>query len=43
MRVAQQRLEPAGQRLVGQHRIEIHRDFGHADPMPLGRDAVECR
>ena len=38
MRVAQHRLEAAGQRLVGQHRVEMHRDFGDADALAFGRD-----
>ena len=39
MRVAEPRLEPAGERLIGQQRIEVHRRLGHADAMALGRDA----
>ena len=35
---AEQRLEAAGQRLVGQHRIEVHRRLGHADALMPGRD-----
>ena len=38
MRVAQHRLEAAGQWLIGEHRVEMHRDFGHSDALPLGRD-----
>ena len=38
MRVAQHRLEAAGQRLVGQHRVEMHRDFGDADALAFGRN-----
>ena len=38
MRVAEHRLEAAGQGLVGQHGVEMHRDFGHADALALGRD-----
>ena len=39
MRVAEHRLETAGQRLVGQKRVEIHRHLGHADALAVGRDA----
>ena len=39
MLVAQHRLEPARQRLVGQQRVEIHGNLGDADAMYLGRDA----
>jgi hypothetical protein len=35
---AQHRLEPAGQRLVGQQRIDVHGNFGHANTVTLGRD-----
>ena len=38
MRAAQPRLETAGQRLVGEQRVEIHRHFGHANAVALGRD-----
>src|SRR3546814_2972419 len=38
MRIAQSRFEPAGQRLVGQQRIEIDRDLRDTDAVPLGRD-----
>jgi hypothetical protein len=31
--VAEARLQPAGQRLIGQQRVEIHRGFGHADAL----------
>ena len=34
----QHRLEPAGERSVGQQTIQMHRDFGDPDPLPLGRD-----
>ena len=33
MRVAEPRLEAAGQRLIGQQRIEIHRHLRHADTL----------
>ena len=39
MRVAEPRLKAAGQRLIGQQRVEIHRHLGHADALALGRDA----
>lgn len=35
MRVAKARLQPAGQRCVGQQRVQIHWHFGDADAMPL--------
>ena len=38
MRVAEPRLEAAGQRLIGQQRVEMHRHLGHADALALGRD-----
>ena len=38
MRVAKARLQPAGQRLVSQQRVEMHRHLGHAHTMPVGRD-----
>ena len=38
MLIAQARLQPAGQRLIGQQRIEIGRGFGHADAMPVDRN-----
>ena len=38
MRRPEHRLETAGQRLIGEQCVEIHGDFGHPDPMPLGRD-----
>jgi hypothetical protein len=38
MRRRQARLQPAGQRLVGEQRVEIDRRFGHADAVPFGRD-----
>ena len=37
--VAQHRLEPARQRLIGQQRVEIHGNLGDTDAMALGRDA----
>src|SRR5271157_2870006 len=37
-RVAQHRLEAAGQRLVSQHRVEMHRDFWDADALSFGRN-----
>jgi hypothetical protein len=40
MRAAQTRFEPAGQRFVGQQRVEVHRGFGNADPVAAGRDAA---
>ena len=40
MRFAELRLQPAGKRLIGDQRIEIHRRLGHADAIALGRD---CR
>ena len=39
MRFAEPRLEPAGQRLVGEDRVEMHRRLGHAHRVALGRDA----
>jgi hypothetical protein len=36
---AQARFQPAGQRLIGEQRVEIHRRFGDADAMPVRRDA----
>ena len=39
MRVAEHGLKTAGQRLVGQKRVEIHRHLGHADALAVGRDA----
>ena len=38
MRIAQHRLEAAEQGLVGQHGVEIHRNFGHANALALGRN-----
>src|ERR1700741_4766676 len=38
MRQPEHRLKDAGQWLIGEQRVEIHGDFGHSDPMPLGRD-----
>jgi hypothetical protein len=40
MLVAKTRFEPAGERLVGEQRVQIHRGFGHADAMTLGRHAA---
>ena len=37
--IAEARLQPAGERLIGQQRVEIDRRFGHADAMPFGRNA----
>ena len=34
------RLQPAGQRLIGEQRVEIDRRLGHADAVPVGRDAA---
>ena len=39
MRAAEPRLEPAGQLLVDQDRIEIHRRLGDAHALAPGRDA----
>ncbi len=36
--ITQTRLQPAGQRLVGQERIEIDRHLGHAHAMTVGRN-----
>ena len=36
---AEARLQTAGQRLIGEQRVEIHRRLGHADAVALGRDA----
>ena len=42
MLVAEHRLEPAGQRRVGEHGVEIERRLGHGDLVAPGRDrAVE--
>ena len=38
MLIAQSGFQAAGQRLIGQQRIEIDRSFGHADAMPVGRN-----
>src|SRR5712691_1265426 len=38
MRTAKHRLQPAGQRLVRQHRIEIHRYLRHVNALTIGRD-----
>ena len=38
MSVAEPRLEPAGQRFVGQERVEMHRRLGHTHAMTPGRD-----
>ncbi len=38
MLVAKSRFQSAGQRLVGEQRVEVHRHLGHADAMPVGRD-----
>ena len=35
---AEARLEAAGERLVGEQRIEVHRRLGHADALRTGRD-----
>ena len=39
MRAAEPRLEAAGQVLVGQDGVEMHRRFGHAHALAAGRDA----
>ena len=39
MRAAEPRLEAAGQILVDQDGVEIHRRLGHADALAAGRDA----
>ena len=39
MLVAQHRLEPARQRLIGQQGVEIHGNLGDTDAVALGRDA----
>ena len=36
--ITQTRLQPAGQRLVGQERVEIDRHLGHAHAMTVGRN-----
>ncbi len=36
MPVAKAWLQPAGQRLIGQQRVEVHRHLGHAHAMPIG-------
>src|SRR5712672_1040991 len=38
MRIAEHRLQPAGQRLVRQNRIEIDRYLRHTNALALGRD-----
>ena len=38
MRRAEHWLQPAGQWLVGQHGVEMHGNFGHADALVFGRD-----
>ena len=38
VRVTQLWFEPAGQRLVGEQRVEIHRRLGDADAVPIGRN-----
>jgi hypothetical protein len=40
MRAAEARFEPAGERFVGQQRVEVHRGFGNADAVAAGRDAA---
>ncbi len=35
---AEARLEPAGQRLVGEQHVQVHRRLGDPDPVPIGRD-----
>ncbi len=40
MLVAKTRFEPAGERLIGEQRIQIHRRLGNADAMALGGDAA---
>jgi len=37
MCVSKARLQPAGEGLIGQKRVEVHRHFRHADAMPVGR------
>ncbi len=39
MRIPKHRLEAADQGLVGQHRVEIHRNFRHANTLALGRNS----
>src|SRR6516164_5499167 len=39
MRIAEPRVEPAGECLVDQDGVEIHRHFGDADAMASGRNA----
>ena len=39
MRVAEPRLQAAGQVLVGEHGVEVHRRLGHAHALAAGRDA----
>src|SRR6516162_4855163 len=38
MRIAKPRLKPTGERLVGQQRVEMHGNLGHAHAMTPGRD-----
>src|SRR5882757_6448500 len=38
MRIAEHRLQPAGQRLVRQNRIEIHRYLRHTNALAFGRN-----
>lgn len=40
MRCTEARLEAAGERLIGEQGIEVHRRFGNADAVPLGRYAA---
>ena len=39
---AEARLEAAGERLIGEQRIEVHRRLGHADALRRV-EMVECR
>ena len=39
MGVAKARFQPAGQGLIGQQRVQIHRRLGNPDAMPVGRDS----
>ena len=39
MLVAEPRLQPAGERLVGEQCVEMHGRLGHAYTLPFGGDA----
>jgi hypothetical protein len=45
--ITKPRFKPAGQRLIGKQRIEVHRGFGHADALAWSRwccaDRSACR